>query len=142
MKEIPLYSGCFVCGQENETGLKARFFWDEDKAVCDITANEAFSGYKNVFHGGIVATLLDEVMIKSLLAQGILAVTAELTVQFLKPANCGDKLHLEGWKSGGKGSVYLTEGQAVNQDGDTVARATAKYVKPKSGLGDRLRESL
>ncbi len=142
MKEIPLYSGCFVCGQENETGLKARFFWDEDKAVCDITANEAFSGYKNVFHGGIVATLLDEVMIKSLLAQGILAVTAELTVRFLKPVNCGDKLHLEGWKSGGKGNVSLTEGRAVNQEGDTVARATAKYVQPKTGLSDRLRESL
>lgn len=142
VREIPLYSGCFVCGQENESGLKARFFWDGDKAICDITASEAFAGYRNLFHGGVVATLLDEVMIKALLAQEILAVTAELTVRFKMPVYCGDRLHFEGWKIGEKGVVYLTQGQAINQDGKTVAEATAKYVKPRSGLSDRLRESL
>ncbi len=142
MREIPLYSRCFVCGQDNETGLKARFFWDGDKAICDITASEAFAGYRNLFHGGVVATLLDEVMIKALLAQEILAVTAELTVRFKKPVYCGDRLHFEGRKIGDKGVVYFTEGLVLNQDGQTVAEATAKYIKPKSGLSERLRESL
>ena len=142
MKEIAVYPGCFVCGQENRIGLKARFYWDGEKASCDITADEIYSGYKNIFHGGIVATLLDEVMIKALLAEGLMVVTAEITVRFKLPVNVGDRLHLEGWKTGQKKVVYTTEGRVVNQDGRIVAEATARYVKPRGGLSDRLRGSL
>jgi len=142
MKEIAKYSGCFVCGQENEIGLKARFFWDGEKAVCDIIADEIYAGYKNIFHGGIVATLLDEIMIKALLAEDIFAVTAEITVRYKKPVYSGDKLHFEGWKTGERGIVYFTEGRAVNQNSETVAEATAKYVKPKKELSKMLLDSL
>lgn len=142
MKEIPLYPGCFVCGQQNQIGLKARFFWDGEKAVCDMIADEAYTGYKNIYHGGIVATMLDEVMIKALLAEDILSVTAEITVRLKKPVYAGDKLHFEGWQTGGKGAIYFTEGRAVNQNGDTVAEATGKYVRPGNELGAKLRESL
>jgi len=141
MKEIPLYSGCFVCGQGNPIGLKARFFWDGEKAVCDITADEAYAGYKNIYHGGIVTTLLDEIMIKALLAQDILSVTAEITVRLKKPVFSGDRIHLEGWKTGQDGPVYSARGKATNQNGETVAEATAKYVKPGSDLGDKLKAS-
>jgi len=142
MKEIAVYPGCFVCGQRNQIGLQARFFWDGEKAFCDITADELYAGYKNIFHGGIVATLLDEVMIKALLAEGIFVVTAEITVRFKKPVYSGDRLHFEGWKTGEKGALYFTEGRAVNQNGKTVAEATARYVKPKNELSDKLSESL
>lgn len=141
MKEIPLYSGCFVCGQENHIGLKVRFFWDGEKAVCEFTANEEYAGYKNILHGGIVATLLDEIMIKALLAQDILAVTAEITVRLKKPVFSGDRLHLEGRKTGENGAVYSAEGVAINQNGETVAEATARYVRPGNNLGSKLRES-
>ncbi|UCE24600.1 MAG: PaaI family thioesterase, partial [Candidatus Zixiibacteriota bacterium] len=68
MREIAAYTGCFICGQKSRVGLKARFFWDGEKAFCDITADEKYAGYKDIFHGGIAAALLDEVMIKALLA--------------------------------------------------------------------------
>ncbi|MCP4567307.1 MAG: PaaI family thioesterase [FCB group bacterium] len=141
MRELPLYSGCFVCGQENRIGLKARFFWDGEKAVCDIVAEEAFAGYKNILHGGIVATLLDEIMIKALLAEDILAVTAEITIRLKNPVYTGDNLHLEGWKTDQAGNVFHTRGRAVNQSGEIVAEATAKYVKPKEELSGRLSRS-
>ena len=142
MKEIAKYSGCFVCGQQNEIGLRARFFWDGEKAVTDIKAEEIYAGYKNIFHGGIVATMLDEIMIKALLAEDIFAVTAEMTVRFKRPVYTGDELHFEGWKTGNKGVVYFTEGKTVNQDGEVVAEATGKYVKPKSELSKKLLDSL
>lgn len=141
MKEIPLYSGCFVCGQENDSGLNAQFFWDGGKAVCDITPDNKFAGYKGIIHGGIVATLLDEVMIKALLAERILSVTAEITIRFKKPVYVGDKLHFEGWKTGEAGAVYHTEGCGINQKGEVIAEATARYIQPKSGLSDKLTES-
>ncbi|MEW5994598.1 MAG: hotdog fold domain-containing protein [Candidatus Zixiibacteriota bacterium] len=142
MKEIVAYPGCFVCGLKSQIGLKARFFWDGKKAFCDITADEEYAGYKGILHGGIVATLLDEVMIKALLAEELLVVTAEITVRFKKPVYSGDRLHLEGWKIGEKEAVYFTKGQAINHNGITVAKATGRYVKSTNGLSDKLRESL
>jgi uncharacterized protein (TIGR00369 family) len=144
MKEIARYSGCFVCGEKNEIGLKARFFYDTDRqrAVCDITTDELYAGYKNIFHGGIISTLLDEIMIKSLLAEGLFVVTAELKVKFKRPVYSGDKLHFEGWKTGQREPLFLTEGKATNRDGEIVAEATGKYIKPNSNLSTRLQESL
>ncbi len=144
MKEIARYSGCFVCGDRNEIGLKARFYFDADRgrAVSDITADELYAGYKNIFHGGITSTLLDEIMIKSLLAEDIFVVTAEMTVKFKKPVYSGDRLHFEGWKTGHKGPLYLTEGKAVNQNGETVAEASGKYIRPAADLTAKLRGSV
>lgn len=142
MKEIAKYSGCFVCGEQNDIGLKAKFLWDGEKAVCEVSADAQFEGYKNIFHGGIVSTLLDEIMIKALLAEDIFVVTAEMTVRFKKPVFTGDKLRFEGWKTGQRGPLFMTEGRAVNQDGETVAEATGKYVKPKTELSERLLDSL
>lgn len=144
MQEIAKYSGCFVCGEKNRYGLKARFFFDEhtQKAVCDIIADELYAGYKNIFHGGITSTLLDEIMIKALLAEGLFVVTAEMTVKFKKPVHSGDELHLEGWKVGRKGPIYLTQGRAVNQNGAIVAEAAGKYIMPNSDLSAKLRQSL
>lgn len=144
MREIARYSGCFVCGDRNHVGLKARFFFDENtrKAICDVAADEAYAGYKNILHGGITSTLLDEVMIKALLAENLFVVTAEMTIKFKKPVHSGDRLHLEGWKSGQKGALLLAQGRAVNQNGDVVAEASGKYIKPGSGLSAKLRQSL
>jgi uncharacterized protein (TIGR00369 family) len=142
MKEIARYSGCFVCGDENQIGLKAKFFYDGQKAVCEITADELYAGYKNIFHGGITSTLLDEIMIKSLLAEDLMVVTAEMTVKFKRPVYSGDRLHFEGWKTGQKGPLFLTSGKATNQNGDIVAEATGKYIRPNSDLSAKLHQSL
>jgi acyl-coenzyme A thioesterase PaaI-like protein len=142
MKEIARYAGCFVCGEDNAAGLKARFFWDGRKAVCDITAQEVYAGYKHIFHGGITAALLDEIMIKALLAEDCLVVTAEMTIRLKRPIHCGDRLRFEGWKVGERGHLYLTAGKAVNQNGEVVAEASGKYVRPAGDLAAKLRASL
>jgi acyl-CoA thioesterase FadM len=81
-------------------------------------------------------------MIKSLLAEGNFVVTAEMTVRYKKPAYSGDDLHFEGWKTEHRGVLFLTEGRAVNQKGETVAEASGKYIKPNSSLTDKLLDSL
>ncbi len=133
-----------MCGEKNDVGLRARFFFDEAtrKAVCDVTADEQYAGYRHIFHGGITATLLDEIMIKSLLAEGNVVVTAEMTVKFKKPVYSGDSLHFEGWMTAQKGPLFFTAGQAVNQRGETVAEASGKYVKPATALSEKLLDSV
>jgi uncharacterized protein (TIGR00369 family) len=142
MKEIAKYSHCFVCGDKNDHGLQARFFFDGRKAVTELTAGQAFEGYRGIYHGGILATLLDEVMIKSILAGGVYAVTAELSVRYLAPVSVGDELVCTGWITRRKGRVYLTEGEAKGGDGTIYATATAKYIEAKAALKDSLEASV
>jgi uncharacterized protein (TIGR00369 family) len=142
MQEIAKYPGCFVCGYRNAIGLKAKFWWDGTKAISSIVAQELYAGYKGLFHGGILAAVLDEIMIKALLAQGHYVVTAEMTIRYIRPVNTGDVLSLEGWLCSGSGSLFITAGRAVNQKGDVVAEATGKYIRPKAELSDKLLDSI
>ncbi|MEK7775672.1 MAG: PaaI family thioesterase [Candidatus Zixiibacteriota bacterium] len=142
MKEILRYSGCFVCGEKNERGLKAKFFYDGSQAFTDVVADETFEGYKSIFHGGITATLLDEVMIKALLARDTFAVTAEMTVRFHAPIQTGDAIRFSGWMTKQKGRIFYTEGTAVGGDGRKFASANGTYVEAKQGLREHLLTSI
>ena len=134
MKEIVKYANCFVCGDKNDTGIKARFFFDGQQAICEVVAAENLEGYAGIYHGGIIATLLDEVMIKAILAGDHIAVTAEITVRYHKPVKVGQKLKFIGRIRKNRGRVFLTEGEVRGEDGRIVASASGKYVEAKAEL--------
>jgi len=138
MKEVLRYSNCFVCGDQNRHGLKAKFYYDGEKAVTEITAHEDFEGYRGIYHGGVISSLLDEVMIKAILAQEKYVVTVELTVRYFLPVRVGDKVLFSGRVTRQKGRVIFTEGEATGPDGQIFASATGKYVE----AGDELRSEL
>jgi uncharacterized protein (TIGR00369 family) len=142
MQEIVRYRHCFVCGDDNRHGLQARFYYDGGQAVTEITAGEAFEGYRGIYHGGIISTLLDEVMIKAILARDVYAVTVEISVRFFKPVAVGEKLRFTGRVTGTKGRLFLTEGEALGPNGEQFASATGKYIEAKPDLKNRLLESL
>ena len=142
MKEVLRYSNCFVCGDLNPGGLKAKFFFDGKKAYTEIATDSRFEGYKGIYHGGVLSSLLDEIMIKAILANETYAVTAEMTVRFLLPVKTGDKLSITGWVRSHKGRLYLTEGEAVNSEGQMVASASGKYVEAKPELKALLKRSV
>src|SRR5512138_1888175 len=96
MRELPSYRGCFVCGQHNDFGLKARFVYDGQRAICEIEPSVQFEGWRGLLHGGITSSLLDEVMIKAVMADDVLVVTAEMTVKYHHPVPMGQKLIFHG----------------------------------------------
>ncbi len=142
MEEIVKYSNCFVCGDKNEHGLQARFFRDGDRAVAKLTTRDVFEGYRGIFHGGIISAMLDEVMIKAVLANDIYAVTAELTVRFLKPVGIDVDLEFSGEIVERKGRMYLTRGEVVGSGGVKYATATGKYIEARPEMKTRLQESV
>lgn len=142
MKEIIKYPNCFVCGDKNQNGLQAKFYFDGQRAVSEVMALEKFEGYHGIYHGGIISTILDEIMIKAILAKNIYVVTAEMTVRYIKPVNTGDKLKFTGWVVKNKGRLYFAEGEVINQAGEICASASGKYIKAGPSLKDRLLESL
>ena len=81
-------------------------------------------------------------MIKALLARDIYVVTAEMTIKFKRPVRIGDRVKLIGRHVGGKGRVYFTEGEAVDENGEPFATASGKYVEARRELKDELMRSV
>ena len=142
MKEIAKYSHCFVCGDQNESGLRIKFYADDGGAVARYTTQEGFQGYRGITHGGILATLLDEIMAKAIIAEGIVPVTAEMTVRFKKPARTGDQILFTARVLKKRGPVYITEAEARREDGEMLATATGKYMAVSGELKSQLLDSL
>ena len=52
---------CFGCSPDNIQGLQMEFFEDEEQVVCFWEPKHHLQGYLNILHGGIQATLMDEI---------------------------------------------------------------------------------
>lgn len=123
---------CFVCGKQNPTGLGLSFLSVGDKVVAEFTLQKNFQGYKDIIHGGIVAAILDEAMIKALLTKDIEAMTAELTVRFKAPLMTGEKVSVEAGVLKVKKNLVETSAIIRKPDSSVVAEGTAKLiVSPK-----------
>ena len=59
---IDVYPRCFGCGQENPIGLRLSFDHDGDALVARFVPGEDHQGWPGIVHGGIIATLLYEVL--------------------------------------------------------------------------------
>ena len=52
---------CFACSPDNPIGLRLKFWRDGDRVYAQWTPHRNYQGYGGVLHGGIQATLVDEV---------------------------------------------------------------------------------
>jgi acyl-coenzyme A thioesterase PaaI-like protein len=126
---INTYSNCFVCGDENPEGLRLAFKETADHKVSTTLVTPAkLEGIKDIMHGGILCTLLDEVMVKAIDSHGVQTVTASMEVKFRAPAFVGREIFYEGWLDKKEGRWFYAMARAM--DGDKlVAEATGKYVE-------------
>jgi uncharacterized protein (TIGR00369 family) len=142
VKAIQRYSHCFVCGDKNDIGLKLDFYEKDGKARAEFTPEKNFEGYKDILHGGILSTLLDEAMIKSILAKEILTVTSQIEVKFKTPAIIGQKLIIVGEITGERGRLILTEGKVFKEDGTVIAEARGKFFRAEGKIKEQLEKCL
>jgi len=84
-------NGCLVCGSENPSGLQTRPVVDAGQASATLTVTipERFQGWSGIAHGGILATLLDEVSVYACMSQGGQYVTGGISIRYLKPVAVG-----------------------------------------------------
>ena len=91
------HNTCFGCGPANDHGMKMKFFGNDELIYSDITVPEHLLGWNGVVHGGILSTMLDEIMgwgAIYFLKKFIL--TKTMTVNYYKPVLIGETLHVEG----------------------------------------------
>jgi uncharacterized protein (TIGR00369 family) len=126
---------CFGCGAANPVGLRLEFDVDEGRRSAEATFRPRLEhqGYTGVTHGGIIATLLDEAMLKLCWELGIPAVTARLEVEIKRPAPVGEELRVRGWIVKDRGRAVEAEAEITNSRGEVVAagRSTAVVRGPR-----------
>lgn len=94
MTEIADDDFCFVCGQSNPDSLRAVIEMDREhkSASCRIVLDKRFQGWREIVHGGILATMLDEVSAYAGKTVARHVVTVEMTVRYKKPVKTGQEV--------------------------------------------------
>jgi uncharacterized protein (TIGR00369 family) len=130
MNELPHTRSCFVCGESNPFGLNLRFYEDGDGVRATFTPREEHNGFKGVTHGGLLATVLDEIMVWACAVRTKrFAYCAEMTVRFISPAPPGDKLTVIGrLMENRRGRVFHAGGELLDESGSIIATSTGKYL--------------
>ena len=109
---------CFACGELNEAGLHLELHTSPEGAWTELVLEPRFQGWDGVAHGGIVCTILDEVIAWAVIGRGTWGVTAQMSVRFRRPVHAGTGIRAEG---------------RVIEEGRRAAKATGQILDAATG---------
>lgn len=135
VKTLPHTHSCFVCGESNPIGLNLRFETDGRVVETRFTPRANHVGFRQTVHGGIIATLLDEIMVWACAVQTRkFAFCAELNVRFVNPLRPGTEVLARGeLVANRKDRIFEAQASLVDSTGLVLANATGKYLPVKAG---------
>ena len=120
---------CFACGELNDQGLRLQLHAGAEGCWTELTLDPAFQGWDGVAHGGILCTILDEVMAWSVIGRGTWGVTARMTVDFKRPVAVGRPLRAEGSVTEQSRRLVRTTGRIVDAaTSEVLATGEATYM--------------
>jgi uncharacterized protein (TIGR00369 family) len=124
---------CFGCGPANESGLRLEFYLADDRSVvCLPSVPHTFDGHAGLLHGGIIATLLDETMSKSVRARGFTAMTRHMEVDYPRPVPSATPLRIEGRVTHTEGRKHWSEARILDSHGKVLAQSKGLFVEVKT----------
>jgi len=119
---------CFACGEGNPKGMHLEIELGDAAARTTWTPDADDVGWSDRVHGGLIATLLDEVMAWAPSSFDSWAVTAELTTRFRSPAMPGEPLVADARVVERRRRIYRVRGEVHGADGRLVAEAEGRYL--------------
>jgi acyl-coenzyme A thioesterase PaaI-like protein len=130
---------CFACGELNEHGLHLQLHTDPERSWTELTLEPQFQGWDSVAHGGIVCTILDEVMAWSVIGRGTWGVTARLNVAFRRPIPTGRAIRAEGRVTHEHRRAFRTIGEVRDlATNELLATAEGTFIAVPPGQLARL----
>jgi acyl-coenzyme A thioesterase PaaI-like protein len=129
-------NGCFGCGGANARGMHLAFEKDEQakRIRGRFSLGAEYQGGPGFVHGGIIATLLDEVMGKVGRFRDVRTVTAELQIEYLRPVPVEEEFVVEGWEVEKKGRNLFHAGEIRSASGAVLARGKGRFVEIDPGI--------
>ncbi len=129
MKKLEDDHHCFVCGENNPYGLHLKFSIHKGKISSEFVPQKIHQGYKDIVHGGIISTIIDEAMVKAALMQGLSAITAEITVRFKNPLMVGERAVVEAAITNMNKRIIETSAKIKKSDETLIAEGHAKLLR-------------
>ncbi|MCB2192024.1 MAG: PaaI family thioesterase [Deltaproteobacteria bacterium] len=127
--ELTNQGNCFACGARNVYGLRMRVAYEDDAAVCRLTLGRQYQGWDEIAHGGIVSTVLDEIMayaVINFVGQGL---TTRMETTYRKAVPLGQPIKAVGRVTSHRGRMAAAEGRIYLAEDDTLlAEATARWI--------------
>lgn len=122
--------GCFACGTENPIGLNLRFYKKGDTVCTEITLDKVYEGWEGIVHGGIVSTLLDEVMSWTILyLKRVFIVTRNMTVKYIRPIMIGTPLLVTGQMTNTHKFPRIgAEAEIRDKEGGLLVKSNGEFV--------------
>jgi acyl-coenzyme A thioesterase PaaI-like protein len=124
---------CLVCGTENKSGLRAKFYeTDTNEVIAVFRPREIWQGYPDILHGGISAALLDEVIARVIMAhhgEYTLGLTVELKLRYKKIVPLDTELRAIGRMVKDTRVVFEGRADLLLPDGSVAVSAEGKYFK-------------
>src|ERR1051326_6559359 len=132
MKELPHTRSCFVCGESNPAGLNLRFETDGRIVQAHFTPRPEHIGFKETVHGGLIATVLDEIMVWACAVRTKkFAFCAEFTVRFLHPLMPGQEVLLIGELLQDRRKLFEAKAELRDSTGKVYASSNGKNLPIK-----------
>lgn len=123
---------CFICGMENEFGLKAPFYEMEDQSVISFfTYHDYHQSYPERVHGGLITAMLDEIAGRAIwvVEPNTWAVTTEIKVKFRKVVPYDQRLKAVGRIIKNTRRIFYAAAEILDMDGNILAEAEVTYFK-------------
>ena len=129
---------CFACGKNNPGGLAMRVDFLEGEARCGIVLDRRFQGWEGIAHGGIVSTLLDEIMAHAVLKYVGRGVTASMEVRYKRPVPVGKELFVVGKVLESDPRMVITQGEVrLAGEEKPLAQAKGKFILKAAPLEEK-----
>ena len=133
---------CFACGSLNTHGLHLELHAGNGRCWTELELDPRFEGWEGIAHGGIVTTILDEVMAWALVDNDSWGVTARMQVEFKRPVPIGRRIRGEGRVVDVRRRIVQASGVLTDAiDGTVLATAEGTFVAApedrKQALKDR-----
>lgn len=121
---------CFGCGPNNPEGLHLTFTIDPEAqtAITSVMLDERYQGAPGYVHGGIIATLLDEAMSKLNRPLGVLAMTRQMDVSYLRPVPIRTELLLKSHFVRRDGRKLFHEAELLGSGNEVLSRCTGLWI--------------
>jgi uncharacterized protein (TIGR00369 family) len=138
---------CFICGLQNPVGLHMTIYNDHDNncIYSNVVIPDQYQSYPGVVHGGIVATMLDEIAGRATIMDGNdqnLMVTLKLEVKYRLPTPTNTPLKVIGRVVSQNGSRAKVVGEIQLVDGTVTASCESLLARPPDALRDQWQAEL
>ncbi len=113
-------SYCFACGALNPIGLRMEVSYLENKATSRLSLQKEFQGWSDIVHGGVVATILDEIMAHAVMHYVGNSVTTSLQITYRARLDVGQEIEAAGYVVEKKSRVAVARGEIRGADTDKI----------------------